>query len=205
MRLPLVVFALLFTSCSAPEQALLQDKLPQLILQDPLPAVDSFVEKHLRIDLRLLIDKEGNVAYVEFVSPAVNAVWDSLARQTMYRWKFSPALAKGKPTRVWMRFPVLVRFTEPRIMELAEIVCESASSADSLYSLLHSGEDFSRLAKGHSRSVSASDGGRLGKVNIRRYPDDVQTTLSSLRDGSFTSPIHLGNHFIIFKRFPPVL
>ena len=205
MKSLVVVTVFIFLGCTVQEQSLLENKLPQLILQDPLPPLVSHVGKELRIDLRLLIDKNGNVAYVELVSPAVNPIWDSLARATIYRWKFNPATVNGAPARVWMRFPALVRFAEPRIMDLAEIVCESRAVADSLYAILNSGGDFDEIAKRHSGSESAVHGGRLGKVNIRRYADEVQEVLAAVRDSAFTSPVRLGNHFIIFKRFPLVL
>ena len=205
MKPAVIIMVAIFIGCSAQEQALLQDKLPQLILQDPLPPLVSGAGRELRMDLRLLIDEKGNVAYAELVRAAVDPAWDSLARAVIYRWKFSPALANGKPFRVWMRFPAIVQFAEPKIMELAEIVCESRAIADSLYMLLHWGDDFSVIAKKHSRSESALQGGLLGKVNIRRYPKEVQEVLTDVRDGAFTSPLRLGNHFIIFKRFPSVL
>ena len=205
MKLAVIIFMLTFIGCSAAEQSLLQDRLPQLILQDPLPPVASGVENALRIDLRLLVDKEGNVEHAELVNPAVDPTWDSLARQTIYRWKFSPAIANGKPVRVWMRFPAIVQFAEPKTMELSEIVCESRTIADSLYALLNSGADFAEVAKRNSRSESSLQGGRLGKVNIRRYPVEVQEILAAVQDDGFTSPVHLGNYFIIFKRFPLAL
>ncbi|MBI4428112.1 MAG: TonB family protein [Ignavibacteriales bacterium] len=205
MKTAALLLAVILSGCSAKEQVFRQDRLPQLILQDPLPPLAFAPGNNLRIDLRILIDEGGNVAHVELVRPAVNPKWDSLARQTIYRWKFSPATSNGKPVRVWMRFPAVVQFAEPRFMELAEIVCESRITADSIFALLHSGAHFDEMAMRHSVSESARQAGRLGKVNIRRYPDEVQRILTEMGDGAFTSPVHLGNSFIIFKRLPPQL
>ncbi len=201
MKLAMVIVVLFLTACSVQQQALQQDTLPRLILQDPLPPLVSSGTRNLRIDLRMLVDENGDVAYAELVRPAVNPEWDSLARKTICGWKFSPAVVKGKAIRVWMRFPAIVHFAEPKMMELSEIVCESGTLADSLYSFLQNGADFDEIARKHSLSESAQQSGQLGKVNILRYPEEVQRVLTSIRDGAFTSPIHLGKHFIIFKRF----
>lgn len=199
MKSLVIVAVLIFMGCGVQEQTLLENRLPQLILQDPLPPVVSRGGIELRIDLRLLIDKSGKVAYAELVSPAVDPTWDSLAREIIYRWKFSPAIVNGTPVRIWIRFPAIVRFAEPKIMELAEIVCDSRAVADSLYAILSSGGNFEEIAKRFSGSESAAQGGYLGKVNIRRYPDEVQKVLSRLKEKDITPPIKLGNRYIILK------
>lgn len=82
------------------------DKLPVEIFA-PKPRYPDFelqVGITGRAVMKVLVDEEGVVRSVDRLSgskPFVDA-----AKETLYRWRFKPALVKGKPVRVWLEIPV---------------------------------------------------------------------------------------------------
>jgi protein TonB len=57
-----------------------------------------------RVVMKVLVDEEGLVRSVERVSGGRS--FGEAARETLYRWRFKPALVHGKPVRVWVEIPV---------------------------------------------------------------------------------------------------
>jgi periplasmic protein TonB len=57
-----------------------------------------------RVVMKVLVDEEGAVRRVERLSG--NKPFVDAAKETLYRWRFKPALVGGKPVRVWVEIPV---------------------------------------------------------------------------------------------------
>ncbi|HTR82294.1 MAG TPA: TonB family protein [Bacteroidota bacterium] len=153
-----------------------------------------------QFDLRLKVNEDGSVARADILDPSGDAVWDSLALSQIAKWKFAPALDDGKPIPMWITMRANVKFEQPILMDLAEIVCRNASIADSVYSLLNAGASFESLVSTFSISHSKDRGGNLGEIDLCRYSDDIRKTLKKLGTNEFSEPIALGDTYVIFRR-----
>jgi TonB family protein len=82
------------------------DKLPVEIFAPKPRYPDYELEAGItdRVVMKVLVDEEGVVRSVDRLS-GKKAFVDS-AKATLYRWRFKPALVKGKPVRVWLEIPV---------------------------------------------------------------------------------------------------
>lgn len=177
--------------------------LPILIHQQPLPAYPgTYTASMLRLPLELHITREGTVSDVLFVRSSGDASWDSAASAVIRTWRYAPAKSAGAPVPIWIHQTAVIRFSDPQPMELAELVCPDQRRADSAYVLLQSGVAFSEAVRRFSCGESRVRDGDLGTVNIQSYPDHVRQMLKSLKKGSFTEPILLGDRYAIFYRLP---
>jgi len=61
-------------------------------------------------------------------------------------------------------------------------------------------EDFDSLVRTISIAPPSEHQGKLGEIDIRTFPLHTQKELEKLNVGEFTTPLQLGNSFIIFKR-----
>jgi TonB family protein len=201
MALRLVAVVLLLGGCASLQTAEAPDTLPKLVYQAPLPPWPTTVpNRQVSVDVKFLVAADGTVRRAELMTPSRFASWDREAVQQLLKWRFSPAMADGKPIPLWIRQTVNIRFAEPLIMGLAEIVCPDRVVADSVYQMLSSGTAFEVLAKSFSTAPSRDLGGSLGSINIRTLPTEIQDELTKLREGEFTHPLELGNGFVIYKR-----
>lgn len=192
---------LLFGGCASLQSPEAPDTLPKLMYQTPLPPWPvSVSNRQISIDVKFLVAADGSVHHAELLTPSRFASWDKEAVNQLLKWRFSPAMADGKPIQLWIRQTVYLRFEEPLMMSLAEIVCPNRVVADSVYQMLSSGTAFETLAKDFSTAASRRSGGSLGSVNIRTLPTEIQDELTKLREGEFTRPLVLGNGFVIYKR-----
>jgi TonB family protein len=75
--------------------------------------------------LGLLINEEGRVEQVKLLKSSSNDILDSAALETAHTFIFSPALANGKPVKIWVSIPVEFRFEEIKpdlwLMEVKEL------------------------------------------------------------------------------------
>jgi parvulin-like peptidyl-prolyl isomerase len=115
-------------------------------------------------------------------------------------WKYTPAIYGGHPINLLVRRKVKVVYAEPRYISLAEIQCDSREDADTVYSALLNGIDFTSLVLTYSTSSSKARDGIIGDVNVKYFSDDISLAISQLNEGEFTKPLSYGNHFIIYKR-----
>jgi len=155
---------------------------------------------HSELDLRILVADDGSVQKAEILNPSGDAAWDELAGSRMKQWKFSPAIQKGKPIAMWINFHAHVKCEAPVYIGLAEIVCETAMVADSVYALLKAGKAFDALVSTYSISHSKENHGDLGQVDISRYGEKVRRVLRGLDENGYSEPLAMGEHFVIFKR-----
>jgi hypothetical protein len=185
-------------SVPEPESDLIQ---PVLVEQNPLPMVNfPCARPRILLNLSMLIDETGTIRHVKLNTPTGNIVWDSLVVKAIHSWKYTPAIANGRPLKVWVQQAVIVDLVEPVYVFLSEIVCNSEAEAMQLLDSLRSGIDFGILALRYSKSSSAAKQGFLGKVNINNYTNEVREVLSGLREHEYTAPLKIGPQFVIFKR-----
>jgi TonB family protein len=72
----------------------------------PIEAPDSVT--NVRVEMRLLIDKSGNVQRVE-IDKSGGEIFDEAAIAGGKLATFSPAIANGKPIKIWLEVPVIFK------------------------------------------------------------------------------------------------
>ncbi len=205
-RLLVVTLCFLLGACRALELPEAPETLPQLIYQSPLPPwPGSSPVREISLDLKIYVNSDGTVREALLVAPTRFRDWNAQALREVRTWRFSPAIARGQPIALWIRQTVRVHFEEPNYVTLAECVCIDQSYADSVYTLLKSGEVFVSLASRFSVSKTRLSGGRLGDVDVRTFPSHIRSVVAKLRVGEFTLPLKLGQHYVIYKRIPSVV
>ncbi|MDD8019268.1 MAG: energy transducer TonB [Bacteroidota bacterium] len=189
-----------FAACSSSEQTT-ELTLPRLLIQHPLPAFpDRILTSQLKIDLEIQVAEDGSVRNARLARSSGNLMWDSLAIERIRQWRYSPALHKGQPVRLWLRQPAVVQFVNPTNLYLAEIVSLTMDNADSAYRLLTQGADFTEVVLRYSVGASREKNGIIGEVNIQLYADNVQHLLADLGIENFSKPVQYGDRYVIFKR-----
>jgi TonB family protein len=197
----LFLFLSLLAGCSSAPTYDLPYTLPHLLEQSPLPALPPSVYRtNMELILHMLILENGSVGMVKFLNTSGNESWDSLAAESIRKWRFAPATVNDKPIRLWIRQRACVQCVEPLLLPLSEILLKSREEADSVYQALKRGEDFGLLAAKYSVAVSRERQGALGEVDIHRYTENIKKILQNLPAGEFTEPITYGQNTIIFKR-----
>lgn len=188
-----------FWGCSAVHNTT-DNVAPKLLMQEPLPPASKSIQANLKLNMDLLINTDGSVGVVRLLNSSGDKEWDSLAIESIRKWKFTPAIVNGKPVAIWLRQSAIVAYMDPKFLSLAEIVCPTFEEADSVYNALLAGNDFSELVAKHSISESKNNNGNIGSVDIRYYPENIRQELISLTDEDFTKPLEFGNQFIILKK-----
>jgi protein TonB len=89
------------------------DSKPQIIAQSPM----EFPEKALKanivngmVELRLLINKEGEVGQTEILSAEPKGYFEEVALAGVQKWRFTPATYRGRNVAIWAT--QVVRFGE---------------------------------------------------------------------------------------------
>lgn len=180
------------------EPALIQ---PKLIKQYALPPLTQNIYKdNFEFFCEMMIDANGDVERVKLLSTSGDETWDTLAVQSLLKWKYQPAIYDGNPIKMLVRTKIRVVFADAVMLSLAEIELENYQLADSVYRELERGKDFSELVSRFSISPSKDKNGILGEVNIKLYSKNISNILGQLKPGEYTKPLSYGEHFIIFKR-----
>ncbi|MDP2363034.1 MAG: peptidylprolyl isomerase [Ignavibacteria bacterium] len=199
-----IIFICLFfitTGCTVfqpDETTLIQ---PKLLKQSELPPIrESIFKNSFDFFCEMLINTNGDVERAKLLTGTGDAIWDSLAVLSLLQWKYAPAIYDGKPIKLMVRRKILVVFAEPKMLSLAEIQLDNLVLADSVYSALLSGADFTSLVIKHSTSKTRDRKGLLGDVNVRHYSETINAALNQLDEGEFTKPLIYGEHYIIFIR-----
>jgi TonB family protein len=174
---------------------------PQLIEKVPLPSIPpSITSAKLEFTVKMQILENGIVGRAELQNSSGNALWDSAAVASFKQWRYSPARYQEKPIKMWISQKIVIHRTEPVILYLAEILCNSKEIADTVFIALKEGKDFVELALQYSISASREKLGILGRVDINRYNETIQNALKKLYIDEFTPPLAFGERYIIFKR-----
>ncbi len=195
-----MVFSLIFFSACSSTQQTTGITPPELVFQYPLPAFPKpLTASYLRIDLKILVDKNGSVRDVALQNSSGSLSWDSAAANAIRQWKYSPARYEEKPVSIWLQQTAIVKFSDPQYILLAEIVFNNAATADSAFALLERGADFSEIVQKYSIAPSRSNNGSLGVVNVQIFPQQIKTILLKLKTGTHTAPLKQGEQFTIYK------
>ncbi len=201
MKASLLVLLMCLVAGCATMQNTPYTEIPRLLIQYPLPDItENIYRPNFNLNMLMLIDTEGNVDKVKFLSSSGDTLWDSRARLSVMKWKYSPARINNEAVPVWIKQTAFVEIKNPVFMNLEEILCKNKAVADSVYSMLLKGEDFELLAKKYSTSKTADNEGKLGTVNINLYPKEIRQPISRLYINGFTEPMIFGREYLIIKR-----
>lgn len=200
-RLFILIFLLILSGCSLFSSTDSSTIEPKLLKQSPLPDIPApLQQQEVLFYCEMSVDENGNVETASMIKSSGDKTWDSLAVISILNWKFSPALSQGIPVKKIIYRKVIVHFAEPYIILLAEIILISKSAADSVHNALLNGVEFEYLAGLYSISNSKVNGGKIGKVDIQHYSDDLNRALAKLKENEYTQPLEYGKYFAIFKR-----
>jgi TonB family protein len=200
----ILIAAILLCGCATLETPGAPDTFPQLIQQEPLPPWPfPATEQEVVLDIKIRIDTNGSVKDVSFLTPILNREWNARALEKIRQWKFSPAFLDGRPVALWIRQRLRMRFEDAAYLRLAEIVCSTQQTADSVYALLNDGASFDSLAAVFSVSDSRTKGGLLGDVDLRTLPLFIRHRLQKLSVNHCSPPLPLGRNYVIFKCLSP--
>lgn len=193
---------LIFSGCSIfqpdDEPTALQ---PKLLKQSSLPAIrESIYSDKFEFYCEMLVNEKGDVEQAWLLTHSGDEVWDSLATLSLLDWKFEPASMNGVPIKTLIRRRIQVKFEQPEIMYLAEILMKSHEQADSVYNALLNGADFNELVLKYSVSPTRMQNGLVGNVEIKHYSKNISDALSGLSEGEFTKPLQYGECCVIFRR-----
>jgi TonB family protein len=201
MRLTIIFLCLVcLVGCSSMKYGS-ERMVPELLIQSTLPPIPETIRQPI-IDLEvvLFVLEDGTVGKERMVKGSGDAGWDSLALATMKQWRFAPARYENQPVSTWYHMKTTLRYANPEMMNLGEILCTTAEEADSVYKAIEQGQSFGALAMKHSVDPSREMSGVLGKVNINIYPENIRKSLSRLTMDDYTEPIKYGDLFVIFKK-----
>jgi len=189
-----------FIGCSSTQQTL-DDSYPQLLTRTPLPVVPStIIQPYFDMDMVLFISENGSVENIRLRKASGDAAWDSLAVASIKQWRFAPARFESKAISTWFRLILTIKYSDPRYVALAEILCNTKETSDSVYSALQKGMNFGELAMKFSVAPSRAQRGVLGEVDINLYSQNIFNSIHQLGVEEFTKPLLFGNKFVIFKR-----
>jgi parvulin-like peptidyl-prolyl isomerase len=174
---------------------------PQVLIQSQLPQIPASIQKPVfELDVVMFVMEDGTVGKTRMLKGSGDAEWDSLALSSIKQWRFTPARMDNKPVGSWFHMQSILRYADPQVMKLAEILCTTAEEADSVYKVIEQGKNFNDLAMHYSVDPSREMGGLLGDVNINVFPENIRRPLSKLSMNEFTKPIKYGDLYAIFKR-----
>jgi hypothetical protein len=200
-RVIFFICLIFLTGCSLMQQTTENNFAPQLLIQDPLPTVTQQIARsNLRIEMDLYILEDGSVGQVKFVKGSGDKTWDSLAAETILKWKYSPAHVDHHSVKIWLHQVAIVEYLDPQYVFLAEILCPTLEEADSIYTALNDGKDFNELAALQKDLSGLDKNGDLGKVDIRLYPKHIRAEIAYLGRDEYTKPLKYGDRYVIFKR-----
>jgi hypothetical protein len=189
---------LIFLSgCSVIQRTTENNYAPQLLVQYPLPTVTGPILKpDFKIEMNLYIQEDGSVGKVVFIKGSGDNVWDSLAMESVLKWKYSPAHVDHHNVKIWLNQVALVEIQNPKYLMLAEIVCPTLDEADSVYTSLENGKDYN----GFTAMPDDDKNIDLGKVDIHLFPHNISSELVYLEKDEYTKPLKFGDSYVIFKR-----
>jgi PPIC-type PPIASE domain/Gram-negative bacterial TonB protein C-terminal len=174
---------------------------PELIQESPLPPIPlSLYKTPFVLDLNLYILEDGSVNEVVIRNNIGDQQWLALAKETIMKWKYTPALSDNKPVSTWISQKAIVQVEDPVFYTLAEIEFDSVDTAEYVYKMLQDNKDFESLAQRYSVVPSGKVGGILGKVNVMVYPQNIRNEILKMSYNDFTEPLKYGNRYVIFKR-----
>lgn len=196
-----IAMLLLLSSCATLTPSTTVERSPQLITAASLPPLPSWFQRpELVLEVKVYVANDGSVKDVAWLMSSGDKSWDQESAARIMEWKYSPAIAGGKPIGVWVRQQVRVTALETSELALAEIACGTRELADSVYDLLKSGTDFGELARQFSVAPSSSNDGVLGLVKLASLSTAAQRAVVRLREEAITLPVEVKGQYVIYKR-----
>lgn len=202
MKKMAILFCLAFLlGCSSYQVEESNSSLPILLEHTELPQIPQrIVEPEFRLVIKMLVNEKGRVTKAVLLNGSGLTDWDSLAINSIKKWKFEPARIKDKPVSIWLVQRVKVQFENPYYLALSLILCNSYDTALSVAAKLNEGSDFGELAVKYSCDSSKITNGFIGKKDVLLYSPQINNVLKKLAVGQYTPPMEYGKRFIIFKR-----
>ena len=202
MKRLILFMCVLLTGCVATQQSNTPPDQPELISMAPLPRLLEVVPMEgFKLNVLLHVAEDGTVTDVKLLGSGGTPEWDSLAAQSMKKWRFTVPRRDGVPVSLWIRKVMIVQIQERVVRNVGEIVSATQQEADSLYSLVRAGADFDSLSRHTRGTVQDGQGGYLGTVDLAVFPQHVREILQKLREDEVTHPVRVGDKFVIYKRF----
>jgi len=201
MRLTIFLLCIVcFVGCSSMKY-ITDPSVPQVLLKHPLPPIPaSFSRLSFDLDMVLFIQEDGSVGKTRLLKGSGDTEWDSLAVESIKKWRFTPARTGNQPISAWFHLRTNVRYAELQMMNLAEILCTTREEADTVYKALEQEQDFGELAMKYSVAPTREMKGILGETNINMYPKNINEAIEKLSVNEYTKPIKYGDLYVIFKR-----
>jgi hypothetical protein len=197
----IAVVTVLFAGCTFISETQNPDVMPQLVYRTALPLVPpDWADSRPKLEVLFHVSKTGEVMDTRFVYPTGYDSWELTALGEMKQWRFTPARLGQDSVPVWIRVPITVRFTDPKILRLAQLVCVDQVCADSAYRLLEAGFQFESIVQELPAAGYGTYEKNVGETDIRVYSEEVQKELRKLKENGYTRPIRFGESFAIFKR-----
>ena len=201
MKLTILFLCLLFLMGCSSMQQMNEGTAPKLLIQSPLPPFpETLTRPVFELETVLFIMEDGTVGKTRMLKGSGDATWDSLALSSIRQWRFTPARMDNKPVGSWFHMQSTLRYANPQLMNLAEILCTTEDEADSVYNAIQQGQNFNELAMRYSVDPSREMSGMLGEVDINLYPENIRKPLNKLSIDGYTKPLQYGDLYAIFKR-----
>lgn len=89
-----------------------------------------------------------------------------------------------------------------KIFRARHILLEYKEDAEYILRQIHSGEDFSKLAKEYSECSSAEQGGELGKFSSGMMVPEFERAVYNLKVGETSEPVRTKFGYHIIERLP---
>jgi len=191
----------ILAGCSSTRHLEEFSSVPKLIKQESLPAMPASISSSsLNVEIQMQIDEDGGVNQAHLRNGSGDTAWDSLAVQTIKKWKYDQAPTGDKPVKTWIVQHTVVTPADPFFLSFAEIVCDTHEKAINILDQLKQGTTFGLLAVDYSSAPSKNHGGGVGNVDVNSYQGSISSILKKLEIGQYTEPLVYGNKFVIFKR-----
>jgi len=196
-----VAVVLMFAGCTFFSETQNPDTLPELVFRTSLPEVPSdWAYSQPKMEVLFEISRTGEVLGARFVNATGYELWEAKALEEMKRWRFSPAHLGQDSVSVWVRLPIAVRFTDQKVIFLAQLICTDRACADSAHQLLILGHPFENIVEKLPGSGLGTYEKYIGETDISAYPRELQNEIKQLKESGYTRPIRIGDSYVIFKR-----
>lgn len=200
MKKIVVLFCLVFLmGCSSYQVEEKYSSLPTLLEHVELPPIPQRIID-FRLVIKMLIDENGKVTKAYLLKGSGLHDWDSLAINSIKKWKYEAARLEDKPVSIWLVQKVKVQFESPCCIILSQIVCNSYDTANVVMKKLKEGKDFGELASAYSCDSSKTAKGFIGPKDVYRYTLEICRVLKKLSINEYTQPLEFGKRYVIFKR-----
>ena len=181
----------ILVGCGGSRQMPVQTERLELISMTPLPPISwSSYATEMRLVVLMRILEDGTVGDMKMQGSSGDRDWDSLALRNMRQWRYARPRSDSLPYDFWIRQPLIIRVQEPIVMTVGELVSSSLREADSLFLLLEKATDLDPIFRQAA-----------GTVDIATYPPNVRDQLKRLSRGENTTPLRVGDTYVIYKRF----